>query len=186
MGREAIHDLRRVLRKIGSHEPSIVDVGLHARLQAYRGVGVGGYRLGGPEGEYIAGWNLPGGGVATIEEARLQILLTLDQAKRHIHVLSITVDGVKPGTNDSWRLAVHLPDDRRPEGDHQGLGACSHPALHCHVGPDAFSPPEVRAPMPPGLGPGELLQWVLSQVLPVPAFEPAPWAAVTDALSKQP
>ena len=81
-----------------------------------------------------------------------------------------------------WLIAVHLSDDAKDEGRH-GLGACGHPALHCHVGPDFDAVPNVRVPLP-ALGPVELLDWVLSQLVPSSAFEPAPWAAVQTALKK--
>lgn len=37
--------------------------------------------------------------------------------------------------------------------------------------------PKFRVPLPP-VGAGALLEWLLSQVVPTLAFEPAPWPAV--------
>jgi len=51
------------------------------------------------------------------------------------------------------------------------------------VGPDREMAPEVRVPLP-ALGPVEVLEWVLSQLVPTAQFEPAPWADVQTALKK--
>jgi hypothetical protein len=76
---------------------------------------------------------------------------------------------------------VHLHDDRvsakNPGGDRAGHGACGHAALHAHVGPTMNDEPKVRVPLP-GLGAGQALEWVLSQVVPTLDFEAAPWASI--------
>ena len=98
----------------------------------------------------------------------------------HLHQFTVMVEGLRQD-GSPWALAVHLPDDREtpqnPSGDRQGLGAGGHAALHCHVGPNLDLTPKVRVPLPP-LGPVEVLDWVLSQILPNEEFEPAPWAEV--------
>jgi hypothetical protein len=43
--------------------------------------------------------------------------------------------------------------------------------------------PKVRVPLP-ALGPVEALEWVLSQLVPEPQFEPALWAEVQSAQKK--
>lgn len=104
----------------------------------------------------------------------------------HLHEFTVMVEGHR-ADGSTWVLAVHLPDDREtpqnPSRDRQGLGACGHAALHCHVGPDLDTAPEVRVPLPP-LGPVEILEWVITQILPTAPFEPAPWVAVQAALKK--
>lgn len=136
--------------------------------------------LGQGEAVSIALENLP-----DLEEAHLS-LMALASRRHHLHELAVMVDGHREDGSE-WALAVHLPDDREtsqnPRGDRQGLGACSHAALHCHVGPGLDAAPKVRVPMP-SLGPVEVLDWVISQVVPTPAFEPAPWANVETALEE--
>ncbi len=74
-------------------------------------------------------------GLATAELSVLGLMNT----RGHLHAFTVSVEG-KRADGSMWALAVHLPDDREtehnPNGDRQGLGACSHAALHCHVGPD--------------------------------------------------
>jgi hypothetical protein len=81
-----------------------------------------------------------------------------------------------------WVVAVHLSNDGAQKGQH-GFGACGHAVLHCHVGPDMDAVPKVRVPLP-ALGPAEALDWVLSQLIPTPRFEPAPWAEIETMLKK--
>lgn len=113
-------------------------------------------------------------------------LLALASRGNHLHQFTVMVEGTRHD-GSTWALAVHLPDDRETNqnlgGDRQGLGACSHAALHCHVGPDLDTGPAVRVPLP-ALGPVEVLEWVLSQIVPTSDFEPAPWPAVIDAENK--
>lgn len=124
-------------------------------------------------------------GLADLETAEISVL-GLVHKRGHLHAFTVSVEGKrKDGT--TWALAVDLPDDRvttkNPDGDRQGLGACSHAAFHCHVGPDRKTAPEVRVPLP-ALGPVEALEWVLSQLVPTAKFEPAPWPEVQAALKK--
>lgn len=124
-------------------------------------------------------------GLADLETAELSVL-GLASKRGHLHSFTVSVEG-KRSDGSRWALAVHLPDDRqtpeKPDGDRQGLGACSHATLHCHVGPDLDTGPKVRVPLP-ALSPGEVLDWVLSQLVPTPTFEPAPWPSVLDAMKK--
>lgn len=121
-----------------------------------------------------------------LETAEISVMGTMDP-RGHLHAFTVSVEGRRKD-GSGWSLAVDLPDDREtaksPEGDRQGRGACGHAALHCHVGPDRETAPQVRVPLP-SLAPSELLEWVLSQIIPTHAFEPAPWAAVQAALEKR-
>lgn len=111
-------------------------------------------------------------------------VMALATRDNHLHQLTIMVDGMR-ADESHWALAVHLPDDREtaqnPAGDRQGLGAGGHAALHCHIGPDLDTVPKVRVPLP-SLRPADLLDWVVSQIIPTAAFEPAPWASVVAEL----
>lgn len=99
-----------------------------------------------------------------------------------LHQFDIRAEGERhDGTR--WVIAVHLSDDRGAGGDRHALGACGHAALHCHVGPDLNAVPKIRVPLP-ALGPVEALEWVLSQLIAISEFEPAPWAEVQAALKK--
>jgi len=123
--------------------------------------------------------------LADFETAEISVLGLVHKGG-HLHAFTVSVEG-KRKDGSAWTLAVDLPDDRetpkRPDGDRQGLGACSHAAFHCHIGPDREMAPEVRVPLP-ALGPVEVLEWVLSQLVPTAKFEPAPWADVQTALKK--
>ncbi len=113
-------------------------------------------------------------------------LMALTDRSGHLHMFTVMVEGER-SDGTKWTLAVHLPDDREteknPQGDRQGRGACGHAALHCHVGPDLQTAPEVRVPLP-GISAAEALDWVLSQIITTHDFEPAPWAEVQAALKK--
>jgi hypothetical protein len=112
-------------------------------------------------------------------------VMALASRGNHLHQFTVMVEGIRQDESP-WALAVHLPDDREttnPTGDRQGLGAGGHAALHCHVGPNLHLAPKVRVPMPP-LGPVEILDWVISQIVPTAEFEPAKWDGVEDALKK--
>lgn len=125
-------------------------------------------------------------GLVDLQTAELSVLGLVGKRGKHLHAFTVSVEG-KRKDGSTWMLAVDLPDDREtaktPDGDRQGLGACSHAAFHCHVGPDRTTAPEVRVPLP-ALGPVEALEWVLSQLVPTSQFEPAPWADVQAALKK--
>jgi hypothetical protein len=117
-------------------------------------------------------------GLPTLRDARLTILLLTGTRTNDLHELTIMLEGRTPA-DARWCVALHLPDDRSPpHHDRQGSGACSHAALHCHVGPTLDDEPKVRVPLP-ALTPADALDWVLSQV--VPGYEPAPWPAVVAA-----
>ena len=113
-------------------------------------------------------------------------LMALADRQNHLHQFTAMVEG-RRADGSAWSLAVHFEDDRETkesqEGDRKGTGACGHAAFHCHVGPGLNVGPKVRVPLP-ALGPVEALQWVLSQLVPTPQFEPAPWSSVTAAMKK--
>lgn len=123
--------------------------------------------------------------IADLASAELSLMALADR-KNHLHQFTAMVEG-KRADGSAWSLAVHFEDDRetkeRPEGDRKGTGACGHAAFHCHVGPGLNVGPKVRVPLP-AFGPVEALQWVLSQLVPTPQFEPAPWSSVTAAMKK--
>gem|GEM_PF-2056878 len=115
-----------------------------------------------------------------LREALLSVLLRFDRSVQRLQELNIMLSGLRlDGT--PWALAVHLPhEDRtlgRPQGDREGLGACGHAALHCHVGPTLDVKPKIRVPLPP-LRPAQIVEWMISQAIPTPEFEPAPWPGV--------
>lgn len=124
-------------------------------------------------------------GLADLKTAEISVLGLVSRTG-HLHAFTVSVEGER-SDGSSFALVVHLPDDREtkknPDGDREGLGACSHAALHCHVGPDLRTGPKVRVPLPV-LTPTEVLDWVLSQIVPTRAFEPAPWPSVLDAMKK--
>ena len=124
-------------------------------------------------------------GLPDLATAEISVMGTSDK-RGHLHACTVSVDGRRKD-GSGWSLSVDLPDDREtgssPDGDRQGRGACGHAALHCHLGPDRKTPPQVRVPLP-SLAPSEVLEWVLSQIIPTDEFEPAPWAAVKAALEK--
>lgn len=125
-------------------------------------------------------------GLPDLEVAKIYVACIADGRGR-LHAFTVSVEGMRKD-GSSWSLAVDLPDDRggvdSADGDRQGRGACGHAALHCHVGPDRETSPQVRVPLP-SLTPSEVLQWVFSQIIPTLAFEPAPWAAVKADLEKR-
>lgn len=122
--------------------------------------------------------------IPEIASAKLDVLVLCNPRTGHIHQLTITAKGQRSADGSLWTIAVHLADDRDlPDEDRQGLGACSHAALHCHVGPDLDTSPAVRVPLP-ALGPAEALDWVISQVIPTRDFEPAGWDQVQAMLAK--
>jgi hypothetical protein len=116
-----------------------------------------------------------------LRRATLTIAATMAR-RGHLHQFDVRAEGERlDGT--PWVIAVHLSDDRGPDGDRHALGAGGHAALHCHVGPDLNASPKIRVPLP-DLGPVEALEWVLSQLVPTAQFEPAPWSEVQAALKK--
>jgi hypothetical protein len=138
-----------------------------------------------PQKSHLVNWSLPEPegltGVPDLATAKLSLMALTDR-KGHLHMFTVMVEGEREdGTK--WTLAVHLPDDQGKEGDRQGRGACGHAALHCHVGPDLDTAPEVRVPLP-AISAAEAFDWVLSQIIPTNYFEPAPWDEVQKALAK--
>ncbi|MBM3268587.1 MAG: hypothetical protein FJZ01_13135 [Candidatus Sericytochromatia bacterium] len=117
-------------------------------------------------------------GVAHLESAHLSIQVLSDSRTSRIHQFTAEVQGQASG-GQGWLVAVHLDDDRDPDVQDRGLGACSHPSFHCHVGTSLEAVPKVRVPLP-DVGPVGALDWLLSLV--IPDWEPAPWPAVRKAL----
>lgn len=121
--------------------------------------------------------------VPHLATAKLSLMALTDRSG-HLHMFTVMVEGAR-ADGSKWTLAVHLPDDheteKNPKGDRQGRGAGGHAALHCHVGPDLATAPEVRVPLP-AISAAEALDWVLSQIITTDDFEPAPWAEVQAAL----
>lgn len=124
-------------------------------------------------------------GVPHLTTARLSLMALTDRSN-HLHMFTVMVEGERED-GSKWTLAVHLPDDhetdKNPQGDRQGRGAGGHAALHCHVGPDLDTAPEVRVPLP-AITAADALDWVLSQIVTTDDFEPAPWAEVEANLKK--
>ncbi|MBA3549394.1 MAG: hypothetical protein H0T76_23210 [Nannocystis sp.] len=112
-----------------------------------------------------------------LKHARLTVLLRFDRKRDHLQELAVMLTGIRHD-DTPLEFAVHLPHDleegKHPNGDRDGLGACGHAALHCHVAPTLDTEPKVRVPLPP-LRPAQIVEWVLSQVVPTGEFEPAPW-----------
>lgn len=181
-GEEAVIQIRRVLRSLGE-QCSVFRSNVQARLQPQKNpeTGLQTYQF----GEDVVLKHLPEKQRKEVhlQKAHLSVLLLLDQTKKHLHQLTVMVEGKRMDDGSDWTIAVHLPDDREteknPTGDRQGHGACGHAALHCHVGPTLDTQPKVRVPLPP-LAPGEVVEWVMSQIVPTLAFEPAPWPRVVE------
>lgn len=111
--------------------------------------------------------------------AHLTVLATIHLRSGHLHEFTAALSA-KRADNTLWTVAIHLEDDRESEkNDRKGDGACSHAAIHCHVGPDLDTAPKVRVPLP-AVGPVGALDWLLSTV--VPGWEPALWPEVLAAL----
>lgn len=140
-------------------------------------------------------WSIRDGGAAApvllrqisgLASAELSLMALADRRNNHLHQFTAMVEG-KRADGSAWALAVHFEDDRitekNPDADRKGTGACGHAAFHCHVGPGLDVQPKVRVPLP-AIGPVEALEWVLSQLVPMSTFEPAPWDDVQTALKK--
>jgi hypothetical protein len=188
--RNAVDAIRGELRRFAELRFSVLPEQIQSRFQPAdnQQTGLKTYKLGlgQASGEELILPRHPGyqNGLIHLEEARLTILLLVNTESDHLHEMTVMLEG-KRADDTPVTIAVHLPDDRvtkkRPHGDRQGHGACGHAALHCHIGPTLDVPPELRVPMP-ALTPGEVVAWVLSQVVPTPDFEPAPWEDVLGAL----
>ena len=117
-----------------------------------------------------------------MKSAELQVFASLTRG--HLHAFSVIASGVRDD-DSTWLVAVHLhPDHKHAAGDKAEVGACSHAALHCHVGRDFESLPVTRVPVP-AMGPADALTWVLSQLVPGELFEPAPWASIKPAAARR-
>jgi len=180
-GLVAVTSIRRVLREMGEQSPSVFDKHVHQRLQPKKnqknGLRILQLGLGGRESFDLSGAGLGGHGVV---EASLTVQMLLDRSTGHLHSLTLMVEAKKLD-GAPWAIAVHLSDDRGNSGDHDGHGACGHAALHCHVGPTLDDKPNVRVPLP-SVDAGELVGWLVSQVVPALGFERAPWPEVAAAL----
>lgn len=187
--RQAANELRAVLRHLSEGTYAALRHGAQHRLvEKYdRATGSVTYTLGhGRAGEELALAALPPPlhPAVALRRACLTILLRFDRRAERLRELAVMLTGARHD-GSSWALAVHLPHDGetddRPSGDREGLGACGHAALHCHVGPTLDAEPKVRVPFPP-LRPAQVLEWVVSQVIPTEEFEPAPWPRVAAML----
>jgi hypothetical protein len=181
-GREVVTEIRRELARISEAHPDLFNPYVPTRLVSRTNGEITEVNLNGDEGEYILLEALPAGDRSRLglKEAHLKVRLLL-RNKVRLLALVLMVEATTE-ENAPWTVAVHLPDEGGRDGGRQGLGACSHAALHCHIGPTLDAFPEVRVPLPP-LGPGDLVSWVLSQIIPTEACEPAPWARVLEALN---
>lgn len=114
-----------------------------------------------------------------LPRAHLSVRAISNARTHELQQFSVVLEG-EPENGRTWLVGVHLEGSSGPDGDQKGLGACSHAAFHCHVGPSFDALPKVRVPLP-ALGPVEVLDWVLS--IAVPGWdEPAPWARVNEQL----
>ena len=189
MGRNVENDIRQVIRTLSQQRP-IFDGHAHQRFNPIdrdghlRNVGLGPQG----QGEPLRIARLPANERREVglKEAHLTLQILLDPRIQHLHMLTVMVE-CRREDDTAWMIAVHLPDDRKtvPGEDRQGFGGCSHAALHCHVGPNFAASPKVRVPLP-ALSPPNIVEWVLSQVVPIAHFEPAPWPRVLDALAPPP
>ncbi len=102
------------------------------------------------------------GGIAT---ASLTVQGLLDSRQRRLLDFTVSASGTTT-TEATWVIAVHV------NAKQDGAGACSHAHFHAHVGASMDEPPKVRVPLP-DVAPPDLLDWVLTQVLP--DWEPCPW-----------
>ncbi|MBZ5714124.1 hypothetical protein [Nannocystis pusilla] len=185
--REAANDVRKVLRKLSEKPYAVLRRDAQARLVEARvphSASVQ-YTLGRERaGEELELDTLPDvlRDVVALRCARLAVLLRFDRRAERLQELNIMLRGLRHD-GSPWAVAVHLPhdSDARPQGDRDGLGACGHAALHCHVGPTLDIAPKVRVPFPP-LAPAQIVEWAVSQVVPTAEFEPAPWSAVAAML----
>lgn len=123
-------------------------------------------------GEDAMGAPIPLEGLPELTDAKLSFAVMLDDRERRVEKFTVRLDGRTRATGQPWLVAVEMDD--RPLGS----GACGHALIHCHVGPDHVSTPEVRVPCPP-MKPWDALDWVLTLV--VPGWEPLPWDGGAEA-----
>lgn len=186
-GGEAVTQIRNVLKSLGEQRPSVFRDQVQARLQPQKNTKNNFRTFQLREAVVLQKLSDHDRGEVHLQEAHLHVLLMLDTGMSHLHGLTVMIDG-KRRDSSLWTVAVHLTDDsdteKNPSGDRQGKGACGHAVLHCHVGSTLDMHPKVRVPLPP-LTPGEVVEWVMSQVVPTVAFEPAPWAKVVEELNRK-
>ena len=182
-GERSVLELRNVLRRLAELPGSVLDSRAHQRLQASRnratGFEVVQFSQDGSEDLHL--YEHPEFERAIhLIEAKLTVQLRIHRPTDRLHQLTVMVEGTRRA-GGPWVVAVHLPDDRpndmSSQPDRQGHGACGHAALHAHVGPTMNDEPKVRVPLPT-VSAGQILEWVLSQVVPTVDFEAAPWAAI--------
>lgn len=118
----------------------------------------------GEEGKKTRG--IPLEGLPELAEASLNIKVLMNSQMTTLEKYSIRLEGRSENPARSLLILVEL--DEQPAGS----GACGHALLHCHVGPDHDSKPEIRVPLP-SMMPWDALDWVLSQI--IPGWEPSPW-----------
>jgi hypothetical protein len=118
---------------------------------------------------------IPLSSLPDLTDAYLSLAAALDYKKTVVQRFTISLQGKAAG--DGRPLLISAEIDASPLGS----GACGHALIHCHVGPDHTSKPEVRVPMP-AITPWDAMDWVLSQV--VPDWEPAPWPDVLQEIEK--
>jgi len=184
-GRDAVHEIRQVLKRYGESRDSIFEPDIAQRLQQRNNRSVQEYCFA-DEGEALATWNHPdwdshGHRRIHLADTRLHIYVVVNK-QDHIQAVNLWITSKKRESAEPLAIAVHLPDDHdtsATDADRQGAGACGHAALHCHIGPTLDAPPKIRVPLP-ALRPARALEWMLSQV--VPAYEAAPWSDVRAAL----
>jgi hypothetical protein len=181
-----VGEIRKVSREAAEKQPSIFeDPYVHSRLSQRANLRSQRQSFE-PIAEPVSVWKLPEGDQEEchLDNAKLTVLLLVDRRRNHLHQLTMMVEGTRKDEDESpWTIAIHLPDDTAPDGGHQGNGDGGHALLHCHVGPDLNTQPKFRVHLPP-LGAGALVEWLLSQVVPTLAFEPAPWPAVVAATKR--
>jgi hypothetical protein len=117
---------------------------------------------------------IPLAGLPDLPEARLSMAAMVDGAS--IEKFTVRLEGTT-ADDRPWLVSVEM--DSEP----MGSGACGHPVIHCHVGPDHVAKPEVRVPMP-ALKPWDALDWVLCQV--IEDWEPLAWPQVHAQLAARP
>lgn len=192
-GRKAVTEIRQVLKSYG--EPATTSIfanGIASRLQQHgnRKTGRLEYRFEATDGEHLdlcnhPGWESTDHLKIQFEEARLTIYVVVDPGD-YIQEINLMLKAYTRRNGQPIAIAVHLPDNRatdRSDGDRQGVGACGHAAMHCHIGPSLEVEPKLRIPFP-ALRPARVLEWMLSQI--VPALEAAPWPEVRSVLKLPP
>jgi len=105
---------------------------------------------------------------------RLFLHAMMCHRSRRIDSFVVCIEAKTRDTQCPFIVSVEMHEygeDGRPYGP----GACGHALVHCHVGPDHRSEPQVRVPFPP-VGAVAALDWALTVV--VPDWEPAPWNAI--------